>query len=147
MKILVCTDGSDQSQKALDKAVELAEGFNNVDEVAIIHIYEHAIVPIGVEGAPEVAEDFMKWQEKNKEEAKKILSKALELFEGKNVKTRTIFKEGHPSSNIVSVAREEGFDTIIIGNRGMSGIKKALLGSVSSAVVQEATDCSIIIVK
>lgn len=39
MKILVCTDGSEHSQKALEKAAIIAEGCN-VDEVAIIHVYD-----------------------------------------------------------------------------------------------------------
>ncbi len=145
MKILVCTDGSDQSQKALEKASQIAEGCNT-NEVVIIYVYEGSFVP-GVETPPEISKDFKEWQEKYKEEAKKILSKALDFFEAKSIKTRTIFKEGHPSSNIINVASEEGVDMIVLGSRGMGGLKKALLGSVSNAVVQQAKNCSVTIVK
>ena len=42
MKILVCTDGSEQSQKALEKAAEIAVGCN-ANEVAIIHVYDEKL--------------------------------------------------------------------------------------------------------
>jgi len=45
----------------------------------------------------------------------------------KNVKTRTILKEGHPSQTIVNVAKEEGFDIIVIGSRGLGDLKKFFL--------------------
>ena len=90
---------------------------------------------------------FRKLLEEHKEEGKKILYKALKLFEEKNIKARTILKEGHPSHTIVSVACEEGFDMIVIGSRGLGGLKKVFLGSVSNAVIQEAENCSVLTVK
>jgi len=92
-------------------------------------------------------EKFRKMQEEHKNERKKILQDALKLFEEKNINARTILKEGHPSHTIVETARDEGFDMIIIGSRGLSGFKKVFLGSVSGAVVQEAKDCIVTVVK
>ena len=80
-------------------------------------------------------------------EKEKILADALTFFEENNIKQRTILKEGHPSHTIVSVAAEEGFDMIFIGSRGLSGLEKVILGSVSNAVAQEAKNCSVVIVK
>ncbi len=78
---------------------------------------------------------------------KKILQDATKLYEEKNINARTIFIEGHPSHTIVETAHEEGFDMIVIGSRGLSGLKKVFLGSVSGAVVQEAKDCIVSVVK
>ena len=152
MKILLCTDGSEQSQKALEKAAIIAGGCN-VDDIAIIHVYDQKLdissLPRGEESTitKEDMERFKKLQEEHKEESKKILLEALKFFEEKNIKARIIFKEGHPSHTIVSVGREEGFDMIVIGSRGLSSLKKVFLGSVSNAVVQEAENCTVVVVR
>lgn len=152
MKILVCTDGSPESQKTLEKALIIAKGCN-VNEVAIIHVDDEKIdfsaMPVGEGHVPteEEMERFRNMQEEHKIERKKILEDALKLFEEKNIDARTILKEGHPSHTIVETAHEEGFDMIIIGSRGLGGFRKVLLGSVSSAVVQEAKDCMVTVVK
>jgi len=149
MKILVCTDGSEQSRKALEKAAEIASGCR-VDEVAVIHVYDNK--PDGSmyywdEGSSITRDQFNKIQEEDKDKRKNILLEALKFFEDKGIKARTIFKEGHPSHNIVKVAQDEGFDMIVIGSRGLGGLNKVFLGSVSSAVVQEVRDCSVLTVK
>jgi len=59
-------------------------------------------------------------------------------IEEKNIKASMIFKEGHPSEVITSVAAENGFDLIVIGSRGLGGLKKLFLGSISAAVLHEA---------
>ncbi len=152
MKILVCTDGSEHSQKALEKAAIIAEGCN-VDEAAIIHVYDEKLnlsaLPWGEGYAPsqEDMEKFREILEENKNEGNKILQKAQQFFDAKNIQARTILKEGHPADTIVKTGCDEGFDIIAIGSRGRSGLQKVFLGSVSSAVVQEAENCSVLTVK
>ncbi len=151
MKILICTDGSKQSQKALVEASKIARGCN-VDEVAIIYVYESKPdfdpswrTDEGMITREDI-EQFKKMQEKKKEEKKQILLEASRALEDCNIKARTIFKEGHPSETISRVASEEGFDMIVIGSRGFSGLKKLFLGSVSNAVAHEAS-ANVLIVK
>jgi|LDZT01.1.fsa_nt_gi nucleotide-binding universal stress UspA family protein len=149
MKILVCTDGSESSQKALEEASVIAQGCN-VEEAAIIHVHDPSIdttFPFHEGITPEQMEHFQKMMEGQKKERKKILSKASRFLEERNIKTRTILIEGHPSHTIVNVAKDEGFDMIVLGNRGLGGLKKFFLGSVSNAVVQEAEHCSVLVVK
>ncbi len=149
MKILVCTDGSESSQKALEEASVIAQGCN-VEEAAIIHVHNPSMdttFPYHESITAEQMKNFEKMMEEQKKEREKILSKASKFLENKNVKTRTILKEGHTSNTIVSVAKEEGFDMIILGSRGLGGLKKFFLGSVSNAVVQEAENCSVLVVK
>lgn len=152
MKILVCTDGSEQSKKALEKASIIATGCN-INEVAVIHVYDHKVdissLPAdeGYALTEENVERFKKLQEVNKEESKKILTDALNFLEERNIKARAISKEGYPSHTIVEVGCGEGFDMIFMGSRGIGGLKKVLLGSVSNAVVQEAEGCTVVIVR
>ena len=144
MKILVCTDGSEQSQKALEKASLIASGCN-VDEVAIIHVNEET--PLSEAYSKEAIERQMKLKEEREKEGGKILQDGLSYFKEKSINARTIYKEGHPAETIVEVGCGEEFDFIVIGSRGLGGLKKALLGSVSNAVVQQAEGCSVIVVR
>ena len=150
MKILVCTDGSGQSQKAIDAASKIAGGCN-VAEVAVIHVYEPSKNgPYRVEGNETLTEDLTRqlreFNEQEKEKSKKILSEAAILFANKNIKVNTILKEGSAAETIVSVASEEGFDIVVLGSRGLSGLKKMFLGSVSNAVLHEIKS-NVLIVK
>jgi len=141
MKILLCTDGSKFSQKALEEASVIVKGCN-VNEVAIIHVHEK------YDPLPTIPNESIRWiMEEHKKEGEKILSEALKIIEGKNIKACTILKEGHPADTIVRIAREEGFDMIVIGSRGLGGLKKLFLGSVSNAIIQEVVNCSVLVVK
>lgn len=138
MKILVCTDGSEHSQKALAEASKIAGGCN-ADEVAIIHVYENSPTYYSEAASLSQIERIGELEKQHKEERKKILSAALKFFAEKNIKASAIFEEGHPAEVITGVASAGGFDMIIIGSRGRGGLKKLFLGSVSGAVVHEAS--------
>lgn len=157
MKILACTDGSKHSAKTLEKAALIAGGCR-ADDVAIIHVYEEnrasKSVPlfemksVTKDKATELDPDrLVRLQEEYKAEREKILQDAVEIFEKNGVKAKTILKPGHPAQTIIKVAEEEGFDLIIIGNRGLGGLQKLLLGSVGYEVIQEVKNCSVLMVK
>ncbi len=153
MKMLVCTDGSEHSQKALEKASLFASG-PAVEEVAVLNVYDgrmdlHASA-WGSRNFAVTEDDLKRLREmynEQIEERKRMLDDAVLYLAEKNIKARAILKEGHSSHTIVNTAEEEGFDTIVIGSRGLGGLKKLLLGSVSNTVVQEANNCTVIIVK
>ena len=150
MKILVCMDGSIESQKALEEAAIIARGCN-VAEVTVIHVYKAVLdstFPFTREG---ITQDQMK-SFKNimgvrKENKKNILAEAERYLKEKDIKTQTILKEGHPAESIVNLAKKEGFDMIVLGNRGLGGLQKVFLGSVSNAIIQQAENCSVLVVK
>jgi nucleotide-binding universal stress UspA family protein len=148
MKILVCVDGSDQSVKALQEAVKVAKGYN-IEKISVIYVYEsRRAAYYGEVGFPtnEILAYYRDLEEQEKENGKKILARAVEILENKNLKTETFFRQGHPVSSIAQVVADEGFDLVIMGSRGLGGLKKMLLGSVSNAVLQEVS-ASVYIVK
>ena len=53
---------------------------------------------------------------------------------------------GKPSNQIIDYSKENGIDLIVVGNRGISGVKKLFMGSVSKKVVNEA-DCQVLVIK
>jgi nucleotide-binding universal stress UspA family protein len=74
-----------------------------------------------------------------------ILAKAEERAKAAGLKVEKIREAGYPINHIVKHASEAGYDLIIMGSRGMSGIKEVLLGSVSHGVSQHAK-CPVLIV-
>lgn len=124
MKILVCTDGSVQSQESLEEAAEIVEGYKP-DDVAIIHVYQAKDIPyLGEYISKDRIENLKKTQDQQKEEANKILAQALETFEKKNIKARTFLGQGTPSEAIARVALEEEFDMVVVCSRGRGGLRK-----------------------
>ena len=63
-----------------------------------------------------------------------------------NVKAELLLWEGDLADEILRAAREEGFDLIVVGHRGLSPLKAFLLGSVSNRVVSHAP-CSVLVVR
>ncbi|MCW3489737.1 universal stress protein [Dethiobacter alkaliphilus] len=149
MKILVCTDGSGQSQRVIEKAAQIAAGGNV--EVTVIHVYETSKNgPYRIEGNETLSEELnrqlIELKEQEKEKSKKVLSDAAKALEKKNINAKTLLKEGRAAETIVRVAAENEFDIVVLGSRGLSGLKKMFLGSVSNAVLHEIK-ASVLIVK
>ncbi|OPL11028.1 MAG: hypothetical protein AVO34_02705 [Firmicutes bacterium ML8_F2] len=150
MKILVCTDGSENSEKAIEVASEMV-GDCSINEVAIIHVHESApFFPDYWQGqypfSPEEEAHLKDLDSRLFEERKQYFAKAVKAFEKHNIPVRTIFKMGHPPEVISQVAADDNYNLIVIGRRGNSGIKKLFLGSVSNAVLQ-AAKTNVLIVK
>ncbi len=138
MKILVCTDGSQISNKAVKMAADIKETVRDA-EITLIHVQQPIYIPapFGVGYvSPVVVPDHLDGQ--IEEESQNILNDAADIFKAKNIEVNTVLTKGHPAATISEYASAENFDLIIIGSRGRSGLEKLILGSVSSAVVQEA---------
>ncbi len=150
MKILVATDGSKNSQKCIEVASSMV-GTCDINEVTIIHVHETtSILPDFWQGkypfSPEEEKQMKKIDKRLFEERKKYFADAENEFKKHNIPVNTIYKIGHPAEEINKVAEEGNFDLIIIGRRGMGGVKKLFLGSVSNAVLQLA-HTNVLIVK
>ncbi|HMH52096.1 MAG TPA: universal stress protein [Candidatus Acidoferrum sp.] len=85
-----------------------------------------------------------------KEERRAELTKALDqlarLFEGHGVTVSRVTPDGHPAEVIGAVAAEPDTDLVVVGARGLGGVKRLLLGSVSENVLRAAR-CPVLIVK
>ncbi|MEB3102666.1 universal stress protein [Ferviditalea candida] len=129
---LVAYDGSEDGEKALKKAVKIA--FNDKS----VHLYIlHVLKPFGsLSGYPWVS--YKQISEKMMEEVKESLRMLDNPLDIKII-------EGNPAPEIVRFAKEINADMIILGNRGLSGLK-GCLGSVSHHVVEKA-HCTVMVVK
>ena len=137
-KILVATDGSSESDRALDKAAELAVAQGA--ELLVINVAED-FCP---EGLVEIDCDTV--AAITRKESKDILSRAMKRLEGKGLKTRGCIEQGSPAEMIVDLAAREEVDSIVIAAHGKHGVKRLVLGSVSARVVEWAP-CTVSVVK
>jgi nucleotide-binding universal stress UspA family protein len=159
-KILVGVDGSKNSEKALDSALDLAEKFSA--SILILNVFQpppelgyqaNMVMQFPASGIPQdtinnqsnlsaFINDLRKMHED-------ILSNAAEraIKLKPMLKITTELKEGNTPSQIVATAAEGGFDLIVLGHLGGgSEIKEFLLGSTSERVVHRAR-CAVLIVK
>ena len=74
------------------------------------------------------------------------LAEAEQSVEGAGVRVSTFAREGDAADAILDVAEERGADLIVVGNKGMTGAKRFVLGSVPNKISHHAP-CSVLIVR
>jgi nucleotide-binding universal stress UspA family protein len=139
--ILLATDGSEEAQLAATTAADLAQKTNSELHVLTVgpdyplyELTEH----------PAEFEDVLS---ENRRQAKETLEQQAKRIEesGGTIK-ETHLREGRADKEIVEVAEEIGAGLIVMGSRGHGRLRRALLGSVSDAVVRHA-HCPVTIVR
>jgi len=126
-KILVAIDGSKNSQRALDMGIFLARK----SDTKLIGITVISNIPKKYHHLSYPEKPVLLAAEKMMESAKVKCAQNGILFERK-------IDFGDPGTKITKFAKSLNFDIIIIGTRGMSGIKEKFLGSVSNHVVHKS---------
>lgn len=143
-KILVCSDGSEDALDAARTAAEIGVKFEG--EMVLIIVFDPA--PLLVAGAlTRGAVISMETIYRAAEEAQAAIeARTGKVLEEAGARYTARYELGHPVDKIVSVAEEEKADLIVMGSRGLSGIKRFLLGSVSEGVLHHA-HCPTLIVR
>lgn len=141
--ILVGTDGSETAHRAVAQAVDLAKSLGA--RLEIVCAYEPVSRSRLRQESDAVPAD-MQWMVNAREDVDATLREAVEQAEAGGVDAETHARQGDPADAILDVAEERGADLIIVGNRGMTGAKRFLLGSVPNKVSHYAP-CSVLIVR
>jgi nucleotide-binding universal stress UspA family protein len=81
-----------------------------------------------------------------REVADNVLARAAEEAGAAGLVTETYAEEGDPAHVLIDVAQQQGADLIVVGARGLTGLERFLLGSVSSKLAHHAP-CSVTIVR
>jgi nucleotide-binding universal stress UspA family protein len=141
--IIVGTDGSETANEAVRQATELAKAVGA--RINIVSAFE----PVGNqrlrEERQQVPED-MQWMVNEREDVEATLNQAGEQIQSAGVQVETFSRQGDPADAILDVAEEQNADLIIVGNKGMTGAKRFLLGSVPNKVSHHAP-CSVMIIR
>ncbi|MGC9105145.1 MAG: universal stress protein [Thermoprotei archaeon] len=122
MKVVFAYDGSDQAKKALIFGSGL---LTDKDEIHIVTV---------VKEAPRSPESVIIESE---EKAKKLLEEAKDIIKVKSVTTK-VLESNVVADAIISYCRNVNCDMIVTGSRGLTGLKKAIMGSVSSDLVAKS---------
>lgn len=139
-KILVPIDGSKYSLKALEHASVLASKLDS--EISLLYVAEDFNV-VQQQILPKHVPDHL--YNEIKEFAKNMLNEARTKLPV-NVRVENYLEFGSPRECIVRFARDNDYDLIIIGKRGLGRIKGMIMGSVSSYVVSESP-CPVLVMK
>jgi nucleotide-binding universal stress UspA family protein len=141
--IVVGTDGSDTARQAVREAVELAAALGA--SIELVSAYEPIAGQRLREEAREAPRD-LQWMVNAREDVEATLREAAEEVAAAGVPVRTHHREGDAADAILDVAEERGADLIVVGNKGMTGAKRFLLGSVPNKVSHHAP-CSVLIIR
>ncbi len=137
MKVLVATDGSDQSMKAVQRALELAE--KQGAQVTLMSVSYYA---------KDDFDDMPPYvQDKLEAEAAAALKKAKAVFDAKKIPVEMVLEAGLvPANNIIHRAEAGKFDRIVLGSTGITGWQRTLMGSTAAKVVANAP-CEVTVVR
>src|ERR671910_968283 len=134
-KILLATDGSEDAELAATTAVGLAR--STTSELHVVHTWRTV---------PSVHFDALIRQEMERE-AQRILDEQVKKIEGLGgTVAQARLREGGAAEEIVALAEEIGAGLLAVGSRGRGRIRRALMGSVSDAVVRQAY-CPVMVVR
>ena len=142
--ILVGTDGSETAHTALLRAIDLAAGLGA--RLQIVSAYE----PVSDQRLRDESVEVppaLEWMINPHDDVLALLEGArTEAAEAGVGQVETFARQGDAADAIVDVAEEQRSDLIVVGNKGMTGAKRFLLGSVPNKVSHHAP-CSVLIVR
>ena len=141
--IVVGTDGSETAGEALNQAIELAKSLDT--DLHLVSAYQ-PVPEQQIRQQRRDAPEDIQWSINPRQEVDKTLSDSKDKVEEAGVKVRTHSQEGDPADAILTVAEEENAGLIIVGNRGMTGARRFLLGSVPNKISHHAP-CSVLIIR
>ncbi len=130
-KILAAVDGSTYADNALEYAVQLARNYSA--DLALVHVEEDKLVRIG---GPQVVDCLGTVGEC-------ILKDASTKV--KDVAFNSMLKYGSPAEVLIKVASKADVDLIVVGSRGLSSVRRYLLGSVSDDISMHARSSVLIV--
>ena len=141
--IVVGTDGSETAAKAVQQAAELAASVGAT--LLVVSAFEPISGSRLREEAQQVPDD-VRWMVNPREDVDATLESAVEVAAEHGAQSKVFARQGDPADAILDVAEEQGADLIVVGNKGMTGAKRFLLGSVPNKVSHHAP-CSVLIVR
>jgi len=141
--IVVGTDGSDTASEAVRQATELARTVGA--RIELVSAYE-PVTDARLRQQSVHAPRDLSWMVNPREDVDATLAAAADQIREVGVQVEVHAVQGDPADAILDVAEEKGSDLIVVGNKGMTGAKRFLLGSVPNKISHHAP-CSVLIIR
>ena len=135
-RLLLATDGSPDAGRAAHTAVELSQQTGS--ELHLVHVGE--FLPTYLAQTEEEPAQLREAARRLLEEETRKVSEAGAAVAGSHLRL------GRPAEEVVALSEELSVGVIIVGSRGMSALRRALMGSVSDSVVRHA-HCPVFVVR
>ncbi|MET0307001.1 MAG: universal stress protein [Solirubrobacterales bacterium] len=142
-RIVVGTDGSETAAEAVRQAVDLAKLAGA--SLSIVSAYE-PVPKRRLQAEQEGVPADVQYEIGPREDVNLVLDGAAAAAKGEGIEVQTHPVEGSPSDAILNVAEETKADLIVVGNKGMTGARRFVLGSVPNNISHHAP-CSVMIVQ
>ena len=135
-RVLLATDGSPDAALAAQSAIELSERTGS--ELHVVHVGEY--LPTFYAQTEEEPAQL-------RADAQRLLEEQLERIRAAGGQVAQVhLRLGRPAEQIVNLSEEIGAGVVVIGSRGLSALRRAVLGSVSESVVRHA-HCPVFVVR
>ena len=129
-KILVAFDGSQNSLRGMEKAIQIAKPSKAT--ITAVYVLGTPLLKSGLYNITNIQRNVAK------QKAMEILDRAQGRAKLSKVNFDRKIISGIPGQAITKLAEKEKYDIIVIGARGLSGVKSAFLGSVSNHILHSA---------
>ena len=141
-RILLATDGSEEAELAALRAVDLADATHS--ELHVVHV---GIVPRFLESYPgTLGYERRLYKQIEEESWQRLRELSWRVKVAGGTVAGSHLRMGKVDLEIVALAEELGADLIVMGSRGLGGVRRALMGSVSDSVVRHA-HCPVLVVR
>lgn len=145
-KILVPSDGSKTSQKAVKYSIGLAKQTGS--SIMLLSVIDKSsFIPQSIPASAtqknimEPLEDYLR------EASQAHLEDSQRLCDKNGVQSKTVIRLGHPVEEIIKEAKKSNVDLIVVGSHGRSALKASLLGSVTFGIIHKDTTIPVLVVR
>jgi len=143
--LLVATDGSEGSNRAVQQAAELAQGLGA--RLSVLHVILPAPLPLTGMGDQLDARTLEALGQAARAESERILSAAIAAAAAAGIAAERLQQSGErPHTAILAAAAERGCDLIVMASHGRRGVVGWLLGSETQRVLAQAP-CPVLVVR
>ncbi|HET7324349.1 MAG TPA: universal stress protein [Halococcus sp.] len=132
-RILIPTDGSDTVIPAVETALDIAKTYD-----ATLHVLFIVDPPPSISGTGEGFTGIDNLLDELEHEGHQITNAVAAQATDNEIEAETAVQRGNPHDDIITYATENDIDLIVMGTHGRTGVKRALLGSVTEGVVRHS---------